>query len=518
MKYLYALGLFCTIILWSSCRNDFETVSNTGNLEFSTDTVYLDTIFSNIGSSTYTLKVYNRSDEDINIPSVRLGEGESSNYRLNVDGVPGKEFQDVRILAEDSIFVFVETTADIETLTTEGLQFLYTDQIQFDTGGNQQNVELVTLVQDAVFLFPEEFGDGTTETLVLGQDEEGNDIEIEGFFLDDDELTFTNEKPYVIYGYAAVPPNRTLTVEAGARVHFHAASGILVAANASMQCLGATSNDPEALENEIIFEGDRLEPEFSDVPGQWGTIWLTAGSTDHLFRNTTIKNGVIGLRMDSNDGDQTLQLENVQLYNHAVYGLYALTGNIYGENVVVNNCGQSSLACLFGGTYEFNHCTFANYWTNSFRSLPAVQLGNVIQTGENSFETMPLNIAINNSIIYGNEQREIGYDRSSDAAFNFNIRNTLIRFEDPSGDFDDDPLYDFSDAALYNNIVRNQDPVFFAPEENELSIETGTSSADGIADPTVSTQLNTDITGTPRDGTNPDAGAYESVVFPDPEE
>jgi hypothetical protein len=60
MRYLYGLALLASVILWSSCRNDFETVPSTGNLEFSQDTVFLDTIFSNIGSSTYNLKVYNR--------------------------------------------------------------------------------------------------------------------------------------------------------------------------------------------------------------------------------------------------------------------------------------------------------------------------------------------------------------------------------------------------------------------------------------------------------------------------
>ena len=116
MKYLYGLALIASVLLWSSCRNDFETSPNTGNLEFSKDTVYLDTVFSNIGSSTYNLKVYNKSDKDINIPTVRLAQGEASNYRLNVDGVPGKIFQDVQVLANDSIFIFIETTVDIAKL------------------------------------------------------------------------------------------------------------------------------------------------------------------------------------------------------------------------------------------------------------------------------------------------------------------------------------------------------------------------------------------------------------------
>jgi len=110
MRSFYFLLILVTIISFSSCRNDFETVPSTGNLEFSRDTVFLDTVFTNIGSSTFNLKVFNRSDDDISIPSVQLGLGETSDYRLNVNGVPGRVFEDVEILANDSIFIFVETT------------------------------------------------------------------------------------------------------------------------------------------------------------------------------------------------------------------------------------------------------------------------------------------------------------------------------------------------------------------------------------------------------------------------
>jgi len=516
MKYVYGLAILACLVLWSSCRNDFESVPSTGNLEFSRDTVYLDTVFTNIGSSTYNLKVYNRSDEDINIPTIQLANGETSNYRLNVDGIPGKSFQDIQVLSKDSIFIFIETTADINTLPGNETDFLYTDQLQFDAGGNQQNVELVTLIQDAVFLFPERFGDGTAETLNLGTDGEGNDILIEGFFLDDNELTFTNEKPYVIYGYAAVPPQKTLNVQAGARVHFHASSGILVANTGSIKANGEQSNDPELLENEIIFEGDRLEPAFADVPGQWGAIWMTSGSTDNEFRYTTIKNGTVGLLMDNNDGDRTLTLENVQIYNSANSGLLARTGNVYGENVVINNSGQASLLASLGGTYEFNHCTFANYWTNSFRSFPTVLIDNFFET-ETGTTPFDLDISFNNCIVYGNESREIALLKDDGGTFNFNFSNSLIRFEDPNGEFSDNPLYDFTNTALYTNSVFNEDPVFQDTEMNNFNIETGTSAADGIGNTATAQQVPIDLNGTSRNTQAPDAGAYESTVFPEEE-
>lgn len=504
MKYIYGLAIFCCLILWSSCRNDFETVASSGSLEFSRDTVYLDTVFTNIGSSTYNLKVYNNSKEDIHIPSLRLAQGESSQYRLNVDGMPGKVFQDVQILAKDSIFIFVETTFDINTLPNPSNDFLYTDQILFDSGTNEQKVELVTLVKDAVFLFPERYADGTTEMLTLGSGEDA--YEIPGFFLSDEELTFTNEKPYVIYGFAAVKPNKTLTVEAGARVHFHANSGIMVAG--SMKSLGSESFDRDAMENEVIFQGDRLEPGFSDIPGQWAYIRLADGSTENEFHHTTIKNAQIGLVVENS----RVELKNVEIYNNSNIGLLARTGDIYGENMVINNNGQSSLAIQLGGSYEFNHCTFANYWTGSFRNFPSVSLDNSLETEEAIYVSDLVKADFTNCIIYGNERIEFSLLKNPEAAFNFNFKNSLLRFEDPRGEVGNNPLYDFSDTTLYTDVVFNADPAFQNPTKNNLIIEKDVSGAENIGKPGVPPAV--DLNGVTRQ-TPPDGGAYESSVFPE---
>ena len=72
-RSLYFIFTLSILIFWSSCRNDFDFSTSTVQLQFSKDTVYLDTVFTNIGSSTYNLKVYNRTDEDILIPNIALG-------------------------------------------------------------------------------------------------------------------------------------------------------------------------------------------------------------------------------------------------------------------------------------------------------------------------------------------------------------------------------------------------------------------------------------------------------------
>ncbi len=514
MRYLSSLFLLVVIILCSSCRKDFESGPSTGNLQFSTDTLLLDTVFTNIGSSTYSFKVYNRTNDDFTIPTIALERGENSGYRLNVDGIPGKSFENIQVLAKDSIFVFVETTTDITDQTTE-TEFLYTDRILFDSSGSQQDVDLVTLVKDAVFLFPSrDVMTGEVETLLLGLDEENNEIRIEGFFLQDDQLNFTNEKPYVIYGYAAIPGGRTLTIDAGARIHFHAESGIIAADNATLLVNGELSSDPEVLENEVIFEGDRLEPLYNEIPGQWGTIWLTAGSTGHIINHATIKNATVGILMDSNDGgvDPTLTISNTQIYNSSNVGLLARTGNLLGENLVINNAGQVSLNCSLGGTYNFNHCTFTNYSSigSGFRDLPAILIDNNIQISETEVVVADLLEAnFSNCIIYGNQDLELLFSKVEGTAFNYNFKNCLIRFNDFNNSFADNTLYDFADTTLFENIILNEDPGFQAPFDNILNISDASAANGNAATPT----SGTDILGTPRNMTAPDIGAYESVMF-----
>ena len=501
---LFFIGIMLSIC---SCRSDFDTVASNGKLGFSKDTVYLDTVFTNIGSSTYRLKVYNKSKNDITIPTIKLAKGLNSKYRMTVDGMQGnngKIFNNVDLLAKDSLYIFIETTANIAD--TNPSDFLYTDQIQFDSGQNLQNVELVTLVQDAVFLYPKRFADGTTETLPIGNEK------IEGFYLDENdpingnELQFTKNKPYVIYGYAAVPSNKTATFEAGTKVHFHANSGLIVANKASIKVNGAVSTT-DKMENEVIFEGDRLEPDFENVPGQWGTIWLTDGSTSNSFNHLTIKNATIGLLIQNNDGS-TVSIKNTQIYNSTNYGILAQTAKITGENLVINNAGQANLACTYGGNYKFTHSTFNNNWNTS--QQVAVAISNYI-TGAIP-EVKDLTAAtFNNCIIYGSYSNEMTLNKKTGAAFKYQFNNCLLKFDNTNPKFATNPDYQFTtDAVHYNAIILNKDPEFYKVAQNKLNID-ATSAAFAKGNPAYLIPL--DVIGKIRT-LPPDLGAYQSMEFP----
>ena len=504
MRNLLLLFFFILAVSISSCRKDFSTIPSFGQLEFSRDTVFLDTVFTNIGSATYNLRVYNRSNDDITIPSIGLERGAASNYRLNVDGIPGKTFENIDILAKDSIFIFVETTIDINTVPDP----LYTDRILFDTGVNQQDVDLVTLVQDATFIFP---GRDPITLQIDSLSLDGQPTTIRGRFLEDSELNFTNTKPYVIYGYAAVPANKTLIIDAGTRIHFHDNSGLIIDRDATLKVNGT-------LNEKVVFEGDRLENAFSTIPGQWGTIWMRAGSKENEIHHAQIKNGIIGMLVDSiTSSTPTLTLSNTEIFNHSNFGILGRETSIVGENVVVGSAGESSFVGSVGGSYDFTHCTFANYWNNGIRALPAVLINNFFtftnDLGQEIVETRDLLQAnFTNCIIDGNNNIEFLPDRVNDGSqFNFKVTNTLFRFEDVNNSFGGVAEVDFTNTTFYENILVNGFADFRDRTRNDFIIGQ-TSDAIGLGNQAAANLVPFDLLGVMRT-VNPDLGAYQHITF-----
>ncbi|WP_035647173.1 hypothetical protein [Flavobacterium sp. ASV13] len=502
MRQYFTLFIIGLILAFSSCRTDFDTVASTGDLKFSKDTVYLDTVFKNIGSSTYQLKVYNRSKNDISIPIIQLKNGLNSKYRMTVDGMSGtngKIFKDVTLLAKDSLYIFIETTADVTDANPT--DFLYTDEIQFDSGANLQKVALVTLIQDAIFLYPNQNPDGTKEKIKI------DGKEVDGFYLNENdavngnELLFTKQKPYVIYGYAGVPENKTITFEAGARVHFHANSGLYIAKNASLQINGTVSTT-EKLENEVIFEGDRLESLYSDIPGQWNSVILENGNANHSINHLTLKNAVTGLEIRNTTN--IIPIKSSQFYNFVEYGILTKNARINAENLVINYAGIASLSCLYGGNYSFVHCTFNNNWQNS--SHFAVNLSNSLAGA--TPETNPLTQAtFNNCIIYGSGTNEFNLSKNTNTAFVYQLNNCLLKFSSSSTN----PDYQFkTDTQHYNNIILNENPKFYNVSQNKFNIDK-TSSA--FAKGNQAFIIPKDILGITRT-LPPDLGAYQSQDFP----
>ena len=524
MKYLYTLATVFIIILVSSCRKDFSTSLSTGDLSFSQDTIFFNRVFDDISSSTHQFTVKNNSDKAISIPSISLERGTGSFYRLNVDGKSGKSFNDVTILAKDSIFVFAEVTVDFNQVTD--VEFMYRDKILFDSGANEQKVELEAQVLDVHLIRPDrqQVADGFEyEEIILGQNDEGEDVGIRGTNLTEN-TTWSNDKPYLIYNYVGVPNGVTLTIEAGTKLHFHKNSGIIVQNGGKLLVNGILSTTDE-MENQVVFQGDRLEDDFAEVAGQWGTIWLMEGSVNSEINYATIKNSTIGLLVDSDNSTQTLSLNNTQIYNTSSFGIFARNAKLTAKNTVISNNGDSSFSVSLGGSYDLIHCTIADYWNSSNRQNPTLVLTDYFET-DTALYVAKLDANLTNCIIYGSQNREIALENKDEGTpFNFQFKNCLIKFNDATNEFADNPLYNFENTSFYVNNIFNEEPIFFNTTYNfdddiPLNLIIGDdSAANNQADTAVLTDviLQKDILGVERSIGNSDIGAYQHITFPEEE-
>ena len=473
---LNILYLAVIMLLWSACTKDDNITNNSGaKLVFSTDTVFFDTIFTQLSSVTMNFKVYNQNDQAVSVSEIRLEGGESSFYRMNVNGTSSRLVKDEVIAAGDSIFIFVEVTIDP---TNQDSPLAVEDSISFTVNGNYQTVRLLAFGQDAVIYYPDTFIDGLPSLSIISNPEIG-------------PVTWTNNKPILIFGYAVVDEGGSLTIEPGTEVYFHAFAGLWIFEDGQFIANGTP-------DQQIIFQGDRFEEIFQDEPGQWDRIWINRSTQDHFISNVVIKNALIGIQAEASpfeiDGGtittNTLHIDNTTIINCSARGIFARNYKIEANNVVVGNCGQYLVAISGGGEYRFNNCTFSNYWNFAVRETPSFAMINQYQILDVIYERPILNSYVINSIIDGNLKNEFQLELSGENSFTSNY--TIIKT-------------DQSIPPDFNDIYLNQNPELldpakfdYRPSENAFVL--------GKANPATATL--SEITGTPRPA-DPAVGAYE---------
>jgi hypothetical protein len=477
----YLLLILITAIFFACKKNIMEN-NQSANLHFSSDTITFDTIFASIGSITKTLTVYNRNNFDVNSNIALLGNS-AANFRMNIDGIPGNIQNNIEIPSNDSIFIFLEVTIDP---SSSNIPYILSDSLVFKTGNRKQDVDIVAWGQDAYFHTANTYGD------IIN----GNDTTRFYYHLLDCSQPWKNDKPHVIYGYAVVDPGKTLTINEGCNVYLHNNSGILVG-NPFLEASGGSIKVNGTLGNEVTFQGDRLDSWYKELPGQWDRIWLMPGSIDNEINYAIIRNGNIGIHADTvANNSPTLKISNSIIENMSSIGILGQGANITANNTVIRKCGQYAVACNIGGTYNFIHCTFANFWDYSRRSTPSILLNNYYEGTDGNIYIRKLKEAnFTNCIIDGNLSTEVSFDKQESGEFNYYFNSCIIKL---------DPTIS-TDNTHYKDVITNQSPKFIDNTQGNFHLTEDSPAIDAGE----LTSILYDIEGQIR--INPDLGAYEFI-------
>ncbi|TGE21234.1 right-handed parallel beta-helix repeat-containing protein [Hymenobacter aquaticus] len=483
------LVLSCLLTVLPGCepKEDLVTTDPGAKLEFSTDTVMFDTVFAQTTTVTKRLWVYNRNSRAVKVEQIRIANPAVSEYSVVVNGDAGPIANNVEIRGKDSLLVLVRAKLGPGTAAPEGKPFLNTDQLQFKTNGNDQQVQLVAYGQNAYF---------HRGALSCAE-------------------VWKADKPHVLPGSVLVPAGCVLTIEAGARVYAHAGVAIIVK--------GTLRVNPDFVPTAVLkpddrnivrFAGDRLEPFYNDVPGQWAGIQFDPGSSrNSVVRYAEIKNSSFGLLVYNPENLQPrprVTVENTVFKNISGAGLTFASGGqsfdgagILGigaeftlTNCLFTNCGEYAILGLAGGTYNLNFCTIANF-TPAFRR----ETESVAITNEGVLKSVPgpllTRVSIRNSIVWGSVEEELLFKNSA-AYADFTLENNVLRTQR------------YKTGLPASNRI-NTDPKFKRPaglfaDKFDYNLDTLSAVRD-LARPFGG--VSNDLLNRPRDPATPDPGAYE---------
>ena len=431
LKFLFSFFLLSAIIF--SCKKESFITSPQAKLYSSADTLSFDTVFTSTGSITKSFKIFNDNNQKLRLSQVKLSGDASSAFKINVDGTSANEIDDIEINANDSIYVFVQVNINP---TAENLPFILRDSILINYNGNQKFVQLQAYGQNAIFL---------------------NKVKLTG------NVSWNKTLPYVILGGILVDSAATLTVQAGTKIFLHANAPFLVDGTL---IVNGTKQDS------VLFNGDRLDPDYRDLPASWPGIFFRGSSKDNYLKHAIIKNayqGIIAQGLSVNTNPKLIMSRCIvdNIYDAGVLGINT---NIYADNCLISNCGSNVLLGL-GGDYRFIHCTVASY--NNFfitHKSPVLQVSNSAMQG-NTTLTAPLKALFQNCIFWGdggNVDEEIVINKQGLDIFSVSFEHVLYKAKNnvANGVFDSfsikniDPGFDSIDVShqYYNFRLQNNSP------------------------------------------------------------
>ena len=465
MKSLGILAI-SLLTLFVSCRKDSFITSADARVRITADTLKYDTVFVSAGSTYQTFKIINENTQKLRISSVKLAGGNASMYKMNVDGLPGTQFNDLELEPNDSVYVFAQVNVDPGA---GNLPFIIRDSIEITYNGNRRWVQLEAWGQNAHF-----FRD---KVITVSE-------------------TWNNDLPYVILGSLFINADQTLTINKGCRIYVHANAPIIV--NGTLQVNGLKDTV-----DRVSFQGDRLDEPYRYFPASWPGIFFGSSSKDNVMTYTWIKNAyqAIGIQDPSPNANPKLTLNECIIDNAFYAGIISSNSSITARNCLISNCGNN-LVLIKGGAYQFTHCTvvtIGNRFTDHL--TPVLLLTNYVENIPGSFA---LNALFRNCIFWGEnglvEDEVQIYTRTGAAALNVNFDHGLWKVKTS-------PINPPNITGT--QIINNQPPQFDSINtfRNYYDFRLGPGSS--ALNKGVATGINIDLDGKSRPVGLPDLGSFE---------
>jgi len=480
LTVLLGIGVLVASLPSCTLEEDFFTDAN-AEVRLGLDTLRFDTVFTEVGSATKSFKIYNTYNQPLNLKRVSVENNMGGRFRINVDGRSGEEITEVFMPPNDSIYIFVEVTVDPDADITVS-PYIFEGRVVIEATEQRQVVVLEAFGQNANYIPSDRsranFGFLTCD---LG------------------EIVFDDPKPYVLYG-SLVIDSCTLTLPPGCELYVHGGlvnnpdfgvfnDGLIIVQGSGRLNIVGSKEDP------VLIATDRLEEEFLDVGGQFSGIRLGAGTGPHTISHARIRNGIVGVFVDSL---ATLNVDHTEISYTSSAGIVGYAANVSGNNVLIHSNGGGALQAILGGRYRFDYSTFVNYGSRN----PAVIVTNGFQVNNQVFYVNQMDARFQNTIVYGslNDEFALG-DFDEPNLLNYQLTNCILKSTDVPVD-----RVEFNDRCS---------TCFFPPRDSALFVNTLVDSfqldtlsvAEGKAIPLPG--ITDDLIGNERDASTPDVGAFE---------
>lgn len=358
------------MVMLASCIEDGISHDPSDQPTFSTDTLDMGVSFVGESTATYKFMVYNPNKKIITLSHVAMRDGAGEVFRLNVDGTTGKEFSNIDIRPNDSIYVMVEATVP----NPQGLDSI----VAFGTVDFTVNGKVSSVVLRAV----------------------GRNVDVVKGRIITEDTHWKAGVPYQIFDSVVVAEGVTLTLDAGVEMMFHDKGRLEVRGTLVSE---GTKDKP------VVMTGDRLDEVISGIPfdlmsAQWDGITFHPTSHNNILKYTVIKNMSTGVFVDSvqtsPDGTPGLTLINSRIRNSAGYCLGSYHSDVAAYGCEIADAALTPLL-LVGGKVDMAQVTVTNYYLFSAIAYPLVNLSHINKLTDQGSDAPYMKGCFANCIFYG---------------------------------------------------------------------------------------------------------------------